>query len=302
MRPGRSVTLFLALLCVLSGGCATLNGTGSGESAGPDPRTAIALSVLSESIYLVDPATGKRAEVVGGLLDFRSGFGTWAPGHRRLAYGNHAIYLADFENNAHTTLVHGEDLSMPAWRPGVNEIVYGDGVAMWTRQITSGPPVPMRLPRALAALGMDWGTNALIAFQGLARDCRARHHCVSTDRSEIWVLDPTTQQLRQVTHVGHAEAPKWSPDASRILFIRRPDVTTSSRELWVVNADGSGPHRLGSEEDVVAVDWSPDGSRVAMLRASNRTGTLQLWIAGADGSDANAVGQPVRGAEATLDW
>jgi Tol biopolymer transport system component len=301
MRPGTSVTLFLALLCLLSGGCATLNGTGSGEPVGPNPSTAIAMSVLSESIYLVDPTTGKRAEVVGGLLDFRSGYATWAPGHRRLAYGNHAIYLADFERNAHTTLILGEGLSMPAWRPGANEIVYGDGVAMWTRGITSGPPVPMRLPQALAAFGMDWGRNGLIAFQGLARDCRAQNHCVSTDRSEIWVLDPNTQQLTQITRAGHAEAPKWSPDEARILFIRRPDGTTA-RELWVVNADGSGAHRLGSAENVVAADWSPDGSRVAMLRASSRTKSLQLWIADADGSDAHAVGHPVRGTEATLDW
>jgi Tol biopolymer transport system component len=302
MRPGRSITLFLALLCLLSGGCATLNGTGSVESTGPDPGTAIAISVLSESIYLVDPTTGNRAEAVGGLLDFRSGYATWAPGHRRLAYGNHAIYLADFEKNTNMALVHGEDLSMPGWRPDANEIVYGDGVDMWTRHITSGPTTRMQLPASLAALGMDWGSNGLIAFQGLARDCRARHHCVSTDRSEIWLLDPKTQELSQVTHVGHAEGPKWSPDGSRILFIRRPDVTAAPRELWVVNADGSGAHRLGSAANVVAADWSPDGSRVAMLRASSRTGTLQLWIADAGGSDAETVGRPVRGTEATLDW
>ncbi|HEV8420925.1 MAG TPA: hypothetical protein VGR13_06185, partial [Actinomycetota bacterium] len=67
MRPGRSTTLLLALLCLLSGGCATLTGTGSSEPVGPDPGAAIALSVLSESIYLLDPTTGHRAEVEGGL-------------------------------------------------------------------------------------------------------------------------------------------------------------------------------------------------------------------------------------------
>src|SRR6266511_5908013 len=99
MRRVRVTTLLLALLCLLSGGCATLTGTGSSEPEAPDPGTAIALSVLSESIYLVDPTTGHRAEVEGGLLDFRAGYATWDPGHRRLAYANHAIYLVDFESN-----------------------------------------------------------------------------------------------------------------------------------------------------------------------------------------------------------
>ncbi|HEV8420178.1 MAG TPA: hypothetical protein VGR13_02340, partial [Actinomycetota bacterium] len=147
----------------------------------------------------------------------------------------------------------------------------------------------------------DWGNGGLIAFEGLARDCRPSPRCVSTDRSEIWVLDPNKQLLRQITYVGHAESAKWSPDSSRILFIRRPTLTAVRRELWVVNADGSGARQLGSARDVVAADWSPDGSRIAMVRAGKNR-ALQLWIADLDGSSARPLGEPVVGTEATLDW
>ena len=116
------------------------------------------------------------------------------------------------------------------------------------------------------------------------------------------MIDPNTQLLRQITHVGHAESPKWSPDGSRILFIRRPELTATSRELWVTNADGSGVRRLSSAQDVVAADWSPEGSRIALVRTSSKTHTIQLWIVDVDGSNARTLSQPVKGVEATLDW
>jgi Tol biopolymer transport system component len=149
---------------------------------------------------------------------------------------------------------------------------------------------------------MHWGKDGLIAFEGLARDCRGSSRCPSTDRSEIWVLDPNGSMPQQITRVGHAESPKWSPDGSRVLFIRRADSTANSRELWVVNADGSGPRALVSDQNVVAADWSPDGRRIALVTASNATRTLQLRIADADGSNARAVGEALAGTEATVDW
>jgi Tol biopolymer transport system component len=297
----RATTLLLALLCFLSGGCATLTGTGSEGTAAPSPATAIALSVLSDAVYLVDPATGSRAEVVGDLFDFRSGYATWAPDHRRLAYANRSIYVIDFVKDARSVLAPGRGLSMPTWSPRADEMVYGDGASMWRVGITAKVAARLRVPASLAPLGMDWGNNGLIAFQGLVRDCGRSEKCPSTDRSEIWVLDPKGPLLRQVTRVGHAESPKWSPDGTRILFIRRFNHTTSLRELWVVNADGTGLRKLSRQQNVIAADWAPDGFRIAMVRAS-RDRTLQVWTVGVGGSNARPLGEPVPGVEASLDW
>ncbi|MGH2557305.1 MAG: hypothetical protein ACRDHO_16575 [Actinomycetota bacterium] len=302
MRRGRQPVLLLALLCLLSGACASPTGTGSDEALVLDPATAIALSVLSDSIYLIDPATGRRAEVVGGLPHFQAGFATWSPDHRRLAYAQDGIYVVDFSANEQQLIEHGRGLSMPSWSPQGEQLVFGDGGSMWRTTIGSGAPARLRIPSTLAPLGMHWSNKGLIAFEGLARDCRRSSHCSTTDRSEIWVLDPNGGMLEQITRVGHAENPKWSPDGSRILFIRRGDSTMTRRELWVVNADGSGSHPLVSGQNVVAADWSPDGARIAMVTASNETHTLQLRIADARGSKSQAVGGSFRGTEATVDW
>jgi Tol biopolymer transport system component len=297
----RATTLLLVLLCLLSGGCATLSGTGSRETAAPNPATAIALSVLSDAVYLIDPATGSRAEVVGDLFDFRSGYATWAPDHHRLAYANRSIYLIDFVKNARSVLARGRGLSMPTWSPRADEMAYGDGASMWRAVVHGMVAARLRVPATLAPLGMDWGENGLIAFQGLVRDCGRSNKCPSTDRSEIWVLDPNGRLLRQITRVGHAESPKWSPDGTRILFIRRVDHTTARREMWVVNADGTGLRKLSGAQNVVAADWAPDGFRIAMVRAS-RDRTLRIWTVGVGGSNARPLGGPVLGVEASLDW
>jgi Tol biopolymer transport system component len=285
----------------MSGGCATLNGTGRGGLGLPNPSTAIAVSVLAKSIYLVDPATGRRAEVVSGLLDFRSGYASWAPGHQQLIFANHALYLLDFGTKQQRAVVKGRDLTMPAWNPNGDEVVYGNGVSIWRTPIPAAAALRLRMPATLAPLDMDWGRKGLIAFEGLARVCRGLR-CSSTDRSEVWVLDPGRGTLRQITHVGHVQEPKWSPDGSRILFIRRTMGSPAHRELWAVNAEGSGLRKLTTAGNVLAADWSPDGSRLALVRAAATTHLLQLWIAEPDGTAARALGSPIEGNEATLDW
>ena len=107
---------------------------------------------------------------------------------------------------------------------------------------------------------------------------------------------------RQITRIGHAESPKWSPDGTRILFIRRTKAAGPQRELWVMAADGSGLRRLGTARDVVAADWSPDGASIAMVRAGEVPRRLQLWITSADGSNARSIGGWIDGTEARLAW
>ena len=301
MRRGRPFILPLALLCLLTGACG-LRGSSGSVASGPNPRNAIALSVLADSVYLVDPSTGTSAEVVGGLLDFQAGYAAWAPDHVHLAVGNDGIFVLDFRKNAEATVVQGTNLSMPAWSPDGRELAYGDGVSLWTRPVEHAAPSRLRLPATLAALDLDWNHAPELAFAGLRRNCAIDYTCPSTDQSDVWILSPARGDLRRLTRVGHVERPKWAPDGSRILFIRTYPDDQARRELWVVRADGGNLHRILAAQDVLAADWSADGRQLATVRRGARAGTLQLWVGGADGSNAQPVGQPVPGTEATLDW
>jgi TolB protein len=88
--------------------------------------------------------------------------------------------------------------------------------------------------------------------------------------------------------------PQWSPDARRIVFVRK-NVTArpaGGQAVFVVNADGSGLHRI-TPWQLHAGDgpvWSPDGKRV--LFASNESDTFlnsNLFTVASDGTGLKQI-------------
>jgi len=103
---------------------------------------------------------------------------------------------------------------------------------------------------------------------------------------EIYEMTIADGKVKQLTdHLGVLNAPEISPDGRQIIFMHW--IAASDRyEVWVMGSDGSNPHRMF---DITAWDptWSPDGKQI--LFASNRSGTNQLWIIGADGKGLRQV-------------
>ncbi len=298
MARGRALTVPLLALCVLIGSCA---GLGSRQKAPPkpDPASAIALSVLDKAVYLVDPTSGERVEVVRRLPDFQSGFAAWSPDHTQLAYADHGIYLIDFRTNRRRELIAGDRLSMPTWSPSGQVMAYGDAASLWITPIDVLGPYRIPLPKTLAPIGMHWSTLGL-TFEGVRRDCKSSPLCPSTDDTDIWSVQADGDGLRQITRIGTALTPRWSPDATRILFIRR--FGKDRRELWEVRASGGNPQRIGIGRNVLAADWSPDGNRLVIVREGAQPGTVQVWVADADGTNAHPIGAPLSGTAASVDW
>src|SRR5207248_2834121 len=106
---------------------ARLQRVSSPPTGSPAPHAAhpIAVSVLADSIYLVDPVSGTSRTVVSGLHDFQSGFATWAPDQRRLAYGDSGVFVLDTATGEAQRLIAGPSVSMPAWGPTGQQIAYG---------------------------------------------------------------------------------------------------------------------------------------------------------------------------------
>jgi Tol biopolymer transport system component len=82
---------------------------------------------------------------------------------------------------------------------------------------------------------------------------------------DIFTVDPASGARRQVT-TGRDEDrdPRWSPDGSRIAFLRGADPS----QVVIVEADGGNPVTsldwiAGTDAD--GFEWAPDGSAVAVI-------------------------------------
>ncbi len=81
--------------------------------------------------------------------------------------------------------------------------------------------------------------------------------------------------------------PKWSPDGTRILFIRGTGLP-GSHQLWVMNSDGGNQINLTNNPalDHSAAAWSPDGARIAFVANASEDCCVGqgIYVMNADGS------------------
>jgi Tol biopolymer transport system component len=105
--------------------------------------------------------------------------------------------------------------------------------------------------------------------------------------SRVCVMDADGSHVRCVGEKDQGtEWPAWSPDNSTVVFARKSDV-------WSVNVDAPAPVAVNLtgtgriDEGYPAV--SPDGSLIAYDRYRLRGGHTQIFVMGPDGSDPHGL-------------
>jgi dipeptidyl aminopeptidase/acylaminoacyl peptidase/CubicO group peptidase (beta-lactamase class C family) len=92
---------------------------------------------------------------------------------------------------------------------------------------------------------------------------------VDADRSvrSLWRVGARTGQPQQLTR-GQADCtPAWSPDGTRVAFLRAQD---GPAQLWLLPAGGGEPEQLTTLPlGAGAPVWSPDGSKIAFAAAAD---------------------------------
>jgi Tol biopolymer transport system component len=107
--------------------------------------------------------------------------------------------------------------------------------------------------------------------------------------AELWVLDTTTGQTRQLTTChgcNQYDYMSWSPDSSRLVF-SEPD-QFGSLQLYIIDADGSHTTQLThfpAALNAMQPTWSPDGTHIAFTFFSVANVPNQGGVFGAGGID-----------------
>jgi len=105
-----------------------------------------------------------------------------------------------------------------------------------------------------------------------------------TTFTHLFAVNADGSGLHKLTDTDmHDRSPRWSPDGTRIVFLRQYHRQTfpDSVNVTVMNAEGTNIIRLTNDEADANPSWSSDGTQIAY---QNGTYSSDVWRMDADGS------------------
>lgn len=206
------------------------------------------------------------------------------------------LFLINPDGTGAQQLTHppnGTEDSGADWSPDSKRIVFGriaqtGAASIWTiaangadpRRISPPCPPGSGIPKCAADDGWPaWSPDGKhIALQRLAGALRPKGSTVNTAKAiykdELVVTDANGEHARTLVWLGpwrgDPQAPAWSPDGKRIVFIGKYMTSKTNgtgcecRSLYIINTDGSGLHRVlpPGRRPGGRPDWAPDGRTI----------------------------------------
>jgi TolB protein len=150
--------------------------------------------------------------------------------------------------------------------------------------------------RLLIAFALVLVAATLTAVPASAVREKARNGKISfwsdraADRAQVYVMNANGTRQRAITHQFSAKRGEFSPDGRRIAFDGRAYDTLFDFDVFVAAAGGRGARRItrGPDRDLMPA-WSPDGRTIAFSRQATEQGLPDIWLVGADGTDARLL-------------
>jgi Tol biopolymer transport system component len=221
--------------------------------------------VFGGSIYLMNSDGNEQINLVGGSTNGFTGDPNWSPDGTMIAFasdrtGDSEIYVIDVESGDQVNLTqHPARDTEPAWSPDGDKIAFvsdrnGDQ-EIWVMNADGSHP-----------------TDLIDA--------------PATETSPVSYISAN----RTVKAVERY--PVWSPDGTKVLFLR-PRYSWLHSDIYTANVDGTSPSALTSPENshdspvTMKPAWSPDGEKIAFTgyRDGWTEMHVEIYIMDKDGSN-----------------
>ncbi|MDQ4081338.1 MAG: hypothetical protein M3123_00370 [Actinomycetota bacterium] len=273
-------------------------------------------------IYTVSPGSSNATR-----LTTQGTRPSWSPDGRRIAFEGPAefsnqsqprgIFVMRADGTQLRRLTDSRWDSCPSWAPGGRRIAYTTAVGNPPAGV---PPASVRFEAY--TIGVDGGSPKRLTNVG----SRGRPSCpvwspkgdkiaftltpsVSPGSPpgpaaspDVYVVGSGGGNVRKLTRSGGRD-PDWSPDGTRIAFVREFARLLSS--VYVMRADGSGakevPNTYEGGHNVEDVVWSPDGRRLLVFASLSSAGRIfSFFTINPDGS--RKTREPIGGPIAGISW
>jgi TolB protein len=253
----------------------------------PNGRKIVAFGgARTDHVWTMRADGSHKRKLTRGTTGAGQVYPQWSPNGKKIAYERiskrgPAILRVMRGNGSHKhSVAHGPGLMIGSWSPDSRRIVFsssetsapGEGMVLRVVAARGGsPPRTIVGPTFAAVLSSpDWsprGSHIIYARRS-----------ENTGSSKLLVVRANGSDRRSIVH-GRAIklAPMWSPDGSRVAFLRCPvagNLTCSLRTVW---RDGSHRRRV-SRSDVQDFAWSPNSRRLVFSwTPSTSTATALQW-------------------------
>jgi Tol biopolymer transport system component len=194
-------------------------------------------------------------------LGMRSLFPDYSPDEGRIVFmsgspPNFDIYVVERSTGAITRLTDTAGLDgFAVYSPDGSKIAFvsvRSGLPqVWVMNSDGTNPVQLTFDPAPKGQLPDWSPDGTrIAYESLG-----------TGNGDIYVMNADGGNPQRLTNTPQQEfGTAWSPDGSKIAFVRVLGTNLPDRAIFVANADGSGEYELGPGTRVPA--WQPRGDRL----------------------------------------